>query len=135
VSFSKLIVAKRVNTFLSHFLRNVSWVVLWTPRVHFRVLSSPILALIPIQLDSVHTPTFRFLRSILIPSSHLRLVLPSSFFIFFCFWTRLFVQVDCYFKKLVCTRQTTRHNNHNEDLKSYIQVYGLAFFQLQRLTL
>jgi hypothetical protein len=65
------------NWFLAS--QEISWV-LWNPNVHYRIHKCqppiPILS----QLNSVHTPTSTFWRSILILSSHLRLGLTSGLF-------------------------------------------------------
>jgi len=51
----------------------------WNPKFHYRIHKCP--PPVPlIQIDPVHAPTFYFLRSILILSSHLRLGLPSGLF-------------------------------------------------------
>jgi len=54
--------------------------ILWNPNVHYRIHKCPPPIPILSQLDSVHTPTSTFWRSILILSSHLRLGLPSGLF-------------------------------------------------------
>jgi hypothetical protein len=51
--------------------------ILWNPKVHYRVHKSPPLVTILSQNDPVHT-TPSYLRSILTPSTHLRLVLPNG---------------------------------------------------------
>jgi hypothetical protein len=53
--------------------------ILWNPKVHYRVHKSPPLAPILIQIAPVHTIPSS-LRSILILSIHLCIVLPSGLF-------------------------------------------------------
>jgi len=54
--------------------------ILWYLKVHYRNHKCPRTVPILSQLDPVHTPTFQFLKTILILSCHLRLVLPGGLF-------------------------------------------------------
>ena len=54
---------------------------LWNPKVHYRIHKCPPSASILSQLDPVHTPTSYFLKSILVLSYHLRQGLPSGLFL------------------------------------------------------
>ena len=54
--------------------------ILWNPKVHYRIHKCPPPVRILSQFDPAHTPTPTSWRSILILFSHLRLGLPSGFF-------------------------------------------------------
>jgi len=56
--------------------------ILWNRKVYYRSHKCPPPVPTLSQLDPVHTPTFHFLKSILILSSHLRLGLPNGLFRF-----------------------------------------------------
>jgi hypothetical protein len=55
--------------------------ILWKPKVHCRIHKFPPPVSILSQPNPVHTPTSRFLKSILILFSHLHLGLPSGLFL------------------------------------------------------